>query len=250
MSTPDLHEPLERLRELMASGETVVDEPTGKAMLAAAGLAVPRGRTAATPEQAQAVASELGVPVAIKAVADGVSHKTEIGGVAGPLSPAEVPAAASELQGRLPGPLLVEEWLDRGVQCFLGISLDGPFGPLVSFGVGGLWVELVRDVAHRLAPVSTAEAEEMVRSLRAVALLDGYRGASGGGTEVLAATIARMSQLAVTPELRGVVSDIDVNPLLHRPDADPVALDCTIVLSTGGHASAGPLAPLATGAGV
>lgn len=219
---------LARARE---SGARVADEPAGKALLAAAGVAVPESRLAGSAEEAAAAASEVGWPVAVKVVAPDLPHKTDAGGVAGPLHSAEeARAAAARILRRGAGVLLVERWEDDGVACFVGLRIGDPFGATVSFGLGGIWVELLRDIAHRMAPVDDDEALRMVRSIRAVSLLDGGRGHPPVALPALASAIAAISRLVLDPEARRLIAELDVNPLLARFRGPPLALDATVVL--------------------
>lgn len=232
MPPAELAEVVSRLRALASAGVGVVDEPTGKDLLRVLGVLVPEGRAVASPDEATAAGGELGWPVGLKIVVPGLVHKSDVGGVAGPLcSPGAVRQAAAVMLNRLDGTLRVEAWAADGVDCFVGLSLRGPLGPVVSVGLGGIWVEALRDVAHRAAPVSPQEAEEALTSLRGVALLRGGRGHATVDLVALAESVALISRLALVPEVREVVSEMDVNPLRLCASGAPIALDCTIVLA-------------------
>lgn len=248
MPPSDLADPVARLREAAAAGVAVVDEPTGKALLSAAGVATPAGRVVGDADAAVAALAEIGGPVCLKIVAPELAHKSDIGGVVGPLvSVAEVRAGAVDLLGRLDGQLLVEAWEIGESHCFVGLSLRGPLGPVVSIGIGGIWVELLRDVAYRAAPISIEEAAEALSGLRGAAVLGGGRGRMPIDLTALAEAVARISRLALDRELRELVGEIDVNPLLARPDGPPVALDCTIVLAPTTQTALKPAAVVGMG---
>jgi succinyl-CoA synthetase beta subunit len=232
---------LGRLRGLRAAGASVADEPAGKELLRALGLSVPQGLVAAGVDEAVEAARALGGPVAVKLVAQDLPHKSDVGAVAGPLdTPAAVRAAAARIVRPEAVGLLVERWHDGGVACFAGLALHTAFGPVVSFGLGGVWVEILRDVAHRLAPVSEREAREMALSLRAAPLLLGARGRPAVDLSALAASVSRLSRLAADEDARELVDEVDVNPLLALESGTPVALDATVVLRpvAPAHASA------------
>ena len=178
MPPSDLRGVVARLRDAADAGLTVADEPTGKALLNAAGVATPEGRVVGSAAAAAKAAADLGGPVGLKIVTPELAHRSDVDGVFGPLESVEaVRQAAVDLLARLGGELLVEAWETGGTHCFVGLSLRGPLGPVVSVGIGGIWVEVLRDVAHRAAPVTADEAAEALLSLRGSALL---RGGVGG----------------------------------------------------------------------
>lgn len=238
MPRPELEGAVTQLCEAARVGQSVASEPVGKALLRGVGIATPDGRLVSTAADAAAAAVDFGRPVAVKIVQSGLAHKTDVGGVRGPIaSPEVVEREAAELLARLDGKLLVECWETGGVEAFVGLSLHGPLGAVLTVGLGGIWVEILRDVAHRAAPVTADEVAEAFSRLRAAPLLVGGRGHAAMDLSQSAGAIARLSRLALDPSVRAVVSEIDVNPLLLRAGAPPVALDCTIVLRTADEAT-------------
>jgi acetyl coenzyme A synthetase (ADP forming)-like protein len=168
-------------------------------------------------EEAIVVAERLGYPLVAKAIAPTVVHKSDVGGVIlGLRSAEEVSAAARTLAermqaigARLDGVLLQRE-VEGGIEALVGVTNDPVFGPLVVCGLGGVLVELLRDVCFRLPPVTDLDATEMIGKLRSAKLLDGYRGLPAGDREALAAVIQRVSALVeLIPELR----ELDLNPV-------------------------------------
>jgi len=166
---------------------------------------------------AAATAERLGYPLVAKAIAPEVLHKSDVGGVIlGLDSRRAVAAAVTTLAERmravgahLEGILLQRE-VRGGLEALVGVTTDPTFGPLVVCGLGGVLVELLHDVSFRLTPVTDVDAEEMVGTLRAAPLLDGYRGAPPGDRAALGAVIMRVSALVeVVPELR----ELDLNPV-------------------------------------
>jgi acetate---CoA ligase (ADP-forming) len=185
-------------------------------VLRAAGIDFAHGEQVA-PADVEIVAERLGFPLVAKAVAPGLLHKSDVGGVVlGLESPAAVAHAVATLRERLQaiGLSLEGVFLQRevrgGIEALVGVTTDATFGPLLVCGLGGVLVELVRDVAFSLPPVSDVDAREMLSRLRAGRLLDGYRGMPPGDREALVTLITRVSALVeVVPELR----ELDLNPV-------------------------------------
>jgi acetate---CoA ligase (ADP-forming) len=189
-------------------------------VLRAAGIEFAAAQAAA-PEEAAATAERLGYPLVAKAIAPGLVHKSDVGGVIMGLdSAAAVATAVETLHARmraigapLDGVLLQRE-IQGGIEALVGVTTDPTFGPLVVCGLGGVLVELLRDVSFRLTPVSDLDAAEMVDKLKAAKLLDGYRGAPPGDRAALLAVIMRISALVeVVPEIR----ELDLNPVKVLP---------------------------------
>lgn len=216
-------------------GERWLGPDEAMALLGAYGIAAPPFVVAATPDAAAEGASRLGFPVAVKLVSSSVTHKSDVGGVVLDVpSAGAVWEAASAMRRRLEeagraGDLegfLVQRMAPRGVETFIGLTHDPAFGPLVAFGIGGTNVEVWRDVVFRVAPLSDVDAHEMLDQIRAVRLLDGFRGAPPADRAALADALLRVSRLAVDlPEVR----ELDLNPLIARaPGAGVVAVDARV----------------------
>lgn len=207
-----------------------VDEPTAKAVLARVGLTVPRAAVVHDAEHAVAAARELGYPVAVKAV--GVPHKSSHGGVVvGVASDAAVRAAVAAVRegprrdGFAVTAVLVEEMV-AGEEFLIGAKAGPP--PSVVFGLGGVWAEVLQDVAVALAPVGADEARTMVDSLRSAALLGPFRGRPALDVDAATAAIVRVSHLIAAHGDQ--IAEMDVNPLIVREaGAGCVAADCLIV---------------------
>jgi acyl-CoA synthetase (NDP forming) len=198
---------------------------TARELLAAAGLRFAEARRASTPTAALIAAGELGYPVALKAT--GSLHKSDAGGVALGLADEAELLAALEGMASLGGDRSVERMaaLDAGVELLVGARRDPRFGPVVAVGLGGLWVEVLDDVALALAPVAEGAALEMLKSLRGAPLMAGARGRARLDLAAAAAAVARLSEVAAAhPEL----TEIEVNPLLVTP-AGALGLDARII---------------------
>lgn len=188
-----------------------------EAVLEAAGVALPAAGFAEDAGQAAMLARRMGFPVVMKLVADGVVHKTDIGGVrVGIRDESEVFNAWDEIAGRATRAgatvrgMLVQAMVSGGVETIVGVSRDPSYGPLVMFGLGGVNVEVLRDVGFRLAPLSDRSARELVRGIRGFPLLDGHRGAPKADVAALEATLLRVGALAAAcPRIQ----ELDLNPV-------------------------------------
>jgi acyl-CoA synthetase (NDP forming) len=217
--------------ELPAAAPPVADSgyTTARALLAAAGVPFVAQRTVHSLPDARDAAAQIGFPVVLKAL--GALHKSDGGGVLVGLSDAPaLDAALADMHARLaPTAFSVEAMapLDQGVELLIGARWDARFGPVALAALGGVHTEVLADVAVALAPVTTAAAERLLRSLRAFPLLDGARGRPVLDTAAAAAALAALSGLAAThPE----IAELEVNPLLVLPTG-AFALDARIVLN-------------------
>jgi acetate---CoA ligase (ADP-forming) len=187
------------------------------------GLALPRQAVAADPSDAAGKAKAIGFPVALKLLAAEVVHKTEAGGVVlGLRSSEEVEAEGKRILPRSPkgSRLLVQEMV-QGTEVILGARTDPQYGPFLMVGLGGVFVEVLKDISIRLLPVGEEEAWEMVRALKGYPLLEAYRGQP---RRDVAALVRAMTGLAdLFANYRSVLSDLEVNPLIVRPEGSGVA---------------------------
>jgi acetyl coenzyme A synthetase (ADP forming)-like protein len=192
-----------------------------EALLAAFGLPVVRSRVVKTAQEAGAAAAELGGPVAIKAIAPDLLHKSDVGAVRlGLDGPSQAERAAGEIAdavaaaGHALEGFLVQTMAREGAELIVGVVGDPAFGPLVALGAGGTTAELIRDIQVRLAPLGRREAMEMIRGLRTFPLLDGYRGAPVADLAAVEDVVLRMSAMAAAhPE----IAELDANPLIASP---------------------------------
>jgi acyl-CoA synthetase (NDP forming) len=213
-----------------------LSESVSKQILACYGIPVPAEAVARDPEAAVAAAARLDGPLAIKIASPDIAHKSDIGGVRlGLFEPEEIRAATVEIlaaasrhapAARIEG-VSVQQMAPAGVEMVLGIKNDPQFGPLIAVGLGGIMVELLRDTAVRLAPVSETTARAMVESLKGSAVLSAFRGRAGVDIGGLVGAICRLSELA--DDLNDVVDQIDVNPLIVSASG-VMAADALIVL--------------------
>jgi acetate---CoA ligase (ADP-forming) subunit beta len=226
--------PKELIARAKAEGRSLL-EPEAYAVLAAYGIPVLDHRLAASPEEASRMAEEIGFPAAMKVVSPDVIHKSDSGGVKlgidSPAAAAEAFAAINDAvagaveDARIEGVLIVP-MATGGVEVIAGMVRDPQFGPAVMFGLGGIFVEILKDVAFEIAPVSAEEAGRLIKSIKGYPLLAGARGSKPCDLESLGAVITGLSQLALELD---EVKEIDLNPVLARPDGARV-LDARILL--------------------
>jgi acetyltransferase len=168
----------------------------------------------AGPAEAAQAAAKIGFPVALKADAESVVHKSDTGGVALNLASASaVRNAAARMKKAIPAPDLrffVQKYLPGGLELIMGAKAEEGLGHAVVFGLGGIYVEVMKDVVFNLTPVSAAEAREMLGAIQAAPLLSGVRGKQGVNRDRLVEILQRLSQLLTDlPEIQ----EMDLNPV-------------------------------------
>jgi acetate---CoA ligase (ADP-forming) len=200
---------------------------------------IPESRLAKTPDEAVAIAEEIGYPVVLKIASPDILHKTDVGGVKVNLStPTDVQDAFDLMVYRagryVPGARIwgcqVQQMVKGGREVLLGMSRDPQFGPLVAFGLGGIYVEALKDVAFRVAPFSRQEAEEMIHEIRSFPLLEGVRGEPPADLEAMVDALLKVSRLVTDfPE----IVELDINPLMVFDEGHgAMAIDMRLVLAS------------------
>ena len=230
-----------RAREIFAS---VIDqhrhdliESEAREILKAYGFRLPESRIARTTKEALAAASEIGYPVVMKIDSPDVLHKSDMGGVRVGLETDTMIEDAffditSTIQLKQPKArilgVMVQEMIPQGKEVILGITRDIQFGPMVMFGLGGIYVEVLKDVAFRIAPLSVESADAMIRDIRSFPLLRGVRGEAPADIQGIRDALLRLSQMAIDfPE----IIEADINPLLVCPEGQgAVAVDARITI--------------------
>jgi len=227
------------LRRARDAGRSRLDELDALSVLEAYRLPVVRSRMARSAEEAVQAAEQVGFPVVLKVMAEKVSHKSDVGGViVGLQSIREVRGAYYEIMERLESAgverdaidgMLVQQMVSGGRELILGASFDPSFGPLIMFGLGGVFVEALGDVVFRVHPVSDVDAAEMVRGVKGYKLLEGMRGEQGIDFDAVEEAIQRISQLVGDfPQ----ISELDINPFVaFTKGRRPQAVDARIVIS-------------------
>jgi acyl-CoA synthetase (NDP forming) len=201
-----------------------LSEHRAKALLARYGIPTTAEALAADAKQAREIAARIGFPVVLKVQSPDVPHKTEAGGVrVGLRTEQEVERAYDEIVAsvRAHAPradiegLLVQEMVRDGVEAIVGINNDPLFGPAIMFGLGGIFTEVLKDVAFRLAPIPLSAAREMIGQVKGHALLTGARGRPPCDLDALADVLHRLSAMAI--DLQGQLAELDINPLFVLP---------------------------------
>lgn len=231
----DLHNSVKEILEKAKSeGRTALTAPEGKKVCDIYGIPVPKEEVAENAQQASEIADQMGYPVVLKIVSPQILHKTESGGVlVGVKSPEEVRKGFDTIveNAKRYNPeadvlgVQVQQMVQGGQEVIVGAVTDGSFGKLVAFGLGGILVEIMKDVTFRLAPVSRDEALSMLDGVQAAELLKGARGQKPADRDALAKLIVNVSRLVSDfPE----ISELDLNPVFARSDG-AVAADVRIV---------------------
>ncbi|HZD06074.1 MAG TPA: acetate--CoA ligase family protein, partial [Longimicrobiales bacterium] len=225
----------------LAEGRERLLEHEALEVLGAYGIPTVEHRVVGGRDEAVRAAEAIGYPVVLKLLSGDVVHKTDVGAVRVDVRDGaevvraygEIEAAARNVGASVAG-ILVETYLTGGRETIVGMAGDPVFGPLLMFGLGGIYVEALRDVAFRVQPVSEVDAREMIDSIRGRGLLEGVRGEPGVDRECLAEVIQRVSQL-VGDHPR--IAELDINPFLAFPESG-LAVDARIRITPGESPSA------------
>ncbi len=228
-----VREVLEGVRE---QGRLQLSEGEGKRILKAYGLNVPEEGLAHSPDEAVAIARGIGYPVVMKVESPDIAHKTDVGGVAVDIKSDEEAAQQYQLiisrsRGKMPNARVdgvsVQKML-KGREVIVGMVRDEQFGPVVTFGLGGIFVEIMKDVAQLVVPFGRAEAAQLVRSIKAYPILTGARGRRPADIKALEDTILTLAQIATDfPE----ISELEVNPVIVGDEGQGVgAVDALVTI--------------------
>jgi acetyltransferase len=230
-------EVLERAKK---DGRYAIGDSEAWNILKAYGLSIPKSILAKTPQEAIEVAAEIGYPVVLKIASPDILHKTDVGGVKVGLETPDQLRDAFDLMiyrterflpdAHIWGCQVQEMAPPGGLEVLIGMNRDPQFGPLVTFGLGGIYVEALKDVTFRVAPFTRLDAEAMLDEIRSKALLEGVRGKPPVDKEAIIDTLLRMGQLVQEfPE----IAEFDINPLIVYPrDQGAIAIDMRLVLSS------------------
>ena len=229
------------IKDCLARGKTRLGELDGIGILESYGFSVLPTKLAKSTDEAAAIAAEMGFPVVMKIVSEQILHKSDAGGVmVGLQTPEEAKQAFDAIVARaraykadaiIEG-VLVQKMASSGTEIILGLNRYPVFGPLLMFGIGGIFVEVFQDVTFRLAPIGRNEARRMVRQIKGYKLLQSFRGRPKGDIETVEKCLVGLSNLAINhPE----IMELDINPLLvHAEGQGATAADCRMILKTPG----------------
>lgn len=238
-STRNMDKPLQVVPNISKDfGSGALDEYSSKRLLQAYGIPVSEDRMFAAAPIDGAAAQSCEFPAVLKIVSRDISHKSDIGGVALNLRSADELSRASETmlqRVRAAAPkaklehLMVSPMIRDGLEAIVGVVNDSVFGPVVVFGLGGVYAETLRDITYRLAPFGEETGREMIGELRAAALFDGLRGQQPWDTDALAALLRSVSHLAW--DMRDRLNELDINPVIVKQKGEGVvAVDALAVL--------------------
>ncbi len=225
------------LERALSEGRVTIGDAEARSVLQAYGLKIPPSELAEDADRAVEIAEDIGYPVVLKIASPDILHKTDVGGVKVNLSSADEVVDAFDLityrasrylpEARLWG-CLVQKMMPEGLEVLIGMNRDPQFGPLITFGLGGIYVEILKDVSFRVAPFSRREAQEMIEEIRASALIQGVRGRPPVDQEALVDALLRMGQLVLDFP---IVSELDINPyIVYQEGRGGTAIDMRMVL--------------------
>ncbi len=219
----------------MVKSQNLLTEVESKALLKKAGIPVVEAKLARSKKEAISISNEMGFPVVLKISSTGVVHKSDSGGVKlGLANAAQVGKAYNEIvssikqaypKAHIEG-VSVQPMAPPGVEVIVGMSKDAQFGPVLMFGLGGILVEVLKDVSFRIVPVTIRDARAMIREIKGYPVLEGYRGQKPASIPALEKLIVKVSQFVEkNPQIR----ELDLNPIFAYPDK-AVAVDARIIL--------------------
>ncbi|MEE8419226.1 MAG: acetate--CoA ligase family protein [Dehalococcoidales bacterium] len=221
--------------KVKSEGRKTLTEIEAKELLRQAGIDVTDTMLASSKEEAVSLSMQLGGPVVLKVVSPDVIHKSDVGGVKlGLNTAAQVGAAYDEImksvrkqypEADIRG-ISVQKMARSGVEIIIGMSTDSQFGPVIMFGLGGIMVEILKDVSFRIVPLAARDAREMIREIKGYPVLEGYRGQEAVDIANLEALILKVSAFI---EKHPEVQELDLNPVIAYGDG-AVAVDARMML--------------------
>ena len=219
----------------MIKSQNVLTEVESKGLLKKAGIPVVEAKLARSKKEAISISKKMGFPVVLKINSPDVVHKSDSGGVKlGLANATQVGKAYSEIissvkqaypEAQIQG-VSVQPMASPGVEVIVGMSKDPQFGPVIMFGLGGILVEVLKDVSFRIVPLTERDAREMIKEIKGYPILEGYRGQKPASIPKLENLIVKVSQFV---EKNPQIKELDLNPIFAYPDK-AVAVDARIIL--------------------
>jgi acetate---CoA ligase (ADP-forming) len=238
---PDIDSPVDKeeiAKELSNSKTRTLSERESKQLLSRYGIPVVAETAAASVDEAIAAAGKIGYPVVLKVDSPDIAHKTEAGAVRiGITNQDELTHAFHEVMNNTKNyaphafikGVLIQKMIKAAREVIVGLSHDPQFGPVVMFGLGGVFVEVLKDVSLRIVPLTTADAKEMIKEIKGHKLLEPFRGKPAADTEGIIDVLLKLSRLAA--DLGDVIAEIDINPLMVMGSGEGViAADALVIL--------------------
>jgi acyl-CoA synthetase (NDP forming) len=218
-----------------SDGRITLTEVESKKIVSEAGIEVIEAQLARTKKEAISIAREMGFPVVLKIVSPDIIHKSDSGGVKlGLNNVAAVGRAYSEIMASIKQKepeakifgVSIQRMLPAGVEVIIGMSKDAQFGPVLMFGLGGVFVEVLKDVSFRIVPIARRDARQMIQEIKGYPVLQGYRGQEPADIIALEDTLLKLSSfIEETPEIR----ELDLNPVFAYADG-AIAADARVIL--------------------
>ncbi len=222
---------------VLKSGRTVLTEVESKQLVAEAGIPVVETKLAKTKAEAISISKKMGFPMVLKIVSPDIIHKSDIGGVKLGLANAtqvgkaytEIMAAAKKANKKadIHG-ISVQKMARPGVEVIMGMSKDAQFGPVLMFGLGGVFVEVLKDVAFRIVPLNRRDASQMIREIKGYPLLEGYRGQEPANITALEDLLLKLSDFV---DKNPKIKEMDLNPIFAYKDG-ALAVDARVILES------------------
>ena len=223
------------ISEVRKQGRAVLTEIESKQLLKEVGINTTEIKLASSEKEAVSISQKIGFPVVLKIASPDISHKSDAGGVkVGLKNKEEVSKAYNEImtsvkqkfpQAKIEG-VSVQNMARPGTEVIIGMTKDPQFGPVLMFGLGGIWVEVLKDVSFRIVPLTRRDASEMIKEIKGYRLLEGYRGSEPANIAVLEDILLKVSEfMDKTPEIK----EMDLNPVFAYKDG-AIAVDARVVL--------------------
>ena len=216
-------------------GRLLLSEVESKNLLVAEGISVTDAQLARDAAEAVSVAESLGYPVVMKIISPDIAHKSDVGGVVVGLTDSdEVKSGHDEMMRKISSVaatakiegVSIQSMAKPGIEVIVGATTDPQFGPVMMFGLGGVFVEVLKDVSFRVVPLEPRDAKQMVREIDALPILEGVRGQEGADLQALESLLLSVSELI---ERRPEIAELDLNPVFAYSDG-AIAVDARIVL--------------------
>jgi len=217
------------------ASRTLLNEIESKVLLSEAGIPVVETKLATSKQEAIAISKKLGFPVALKIVSPEITHKSDVGGVKLDLKTSKQVEAAYEeilsaVNQKYPHAVIdgvsVQKMARPGTEVIVGMTKDAQFGPVLMFGLGGILVELLKDVSFRIVPFEREDAREMIREIKGYPILEGFRGREPADVSILEEILLKISRFVDDhPEIK----ELDLNPIFAYRDG-AIAVDARIIL--------------------
>lgn len=221
--------------DAIKENRTVLTEIESKQLLKEVGIPTTEIKLAASAKEAVDTSQKIGFPVVLKIASPDISHKSDAGGVkVGLKNKDDVASAYKEImasvkqkfpEAKIEG-VSVQNMARPGTEVIIGMTKDAQFGPVLMFGLGGVWVEVLKDVAFRIVPLTRRDASDMIKEIKGARLLEGYRGSEPANIAILEDMLLKVSEFVEkTPEIK----EMDLNPIFAYKDG-AIAVDARFVL--------------------